>query len=429
MLKLHIGNISDKEKRMETKKLIDCCEFISDGDHLPPPKSDSGVPFITISNITGQNKLSFEDTMFVPESYYNGLNENKKAKKGDILYSVVGSFGKPVYVDFDKQMVFQRHIAILRPKRNVNARFIYYTMLNPQFYKLVDKLAIGCSQRTVTLDTLRNIEVNLPDKDIQDKMVGILSLIDEKIDINNNVNDNLEQQLMLLYDYWFTQFDFPDNDGNPYQTSGGKMVWNDTLKRNIPENWKVQSVISNCLSSIIKPGVEIFNTKTYLATADVKGTSISTGTIVDYDGRESRANMQPSINSVWFAKMKNSIKHLYLNKEMEPIISSSILSTGFCGLQCNEISFEYIASYVSNAYFEIHKDMLAHGATQEAVNNDDLAGVHIIIPEDTVLRAYHETTQAIYAQISKNVCENQELVKLRDWLLPMLMNGQATISD
>ena len=414
---------------METKKLIDCCEFISDGDHLPPPKSDSGVPFITISNITGQNKLSFEDTMFVPESYYNGLNENKKAKKDDILYSVVGSFGKPVYVDFDKQMVFQRHIAILRPKRNVNARFIYYTMLNPQFYKLVDKLAIGCSQRTVTLDTLRNIEVNLPDKDIQDKMVGILSLIDEKIDINNNVNDNLEQQLMLLYDYWFTQFDFPDNDGNPYQTSGGKMVWNDTLKRNIPENWKVQSVISNCLSSIIKPGVEIFNTKTYLATADVKGTSISTGTIVDYDGRESRANMQPSINSVWFAKMKNCIKHLYLNKEMQPIISSSIISTGFCGLQCNEISFEYIASYVSNAYFEIHKDMLAHGATQEAVNNDDLAGVHIIIPEDTVLRAYHETTQAIYAQISKNVCENQELVKLRDWLLPMLMNGQATISD
>lgn len=414
---------------METKKLIDCCEFISDGDHLPPPKSDSGVPFITISNITGQNKLSFEDTMFVPESYYNGLNENKKAQKGDILYSVVGSFGKPVYVDFDKQMVFQRHIAILRPKRNVNARFIYYTMLNPQFYKLVDKLAIGCSQRTVTLDTLRNIEVNLPDKDIQDKMVGILSLIDEKIANNNAINDNLEQQLMLLYDYWFTQFDFPDNDGNPYQTSGGKVVWNDTLKRNIPENWKVQSVISNCLSSIIKPGVEIFNTKTYLATADVKGTSISTGTIVDYDGRESRANMQPSINSVWFAKMKNSVKHLYLNKEMQPIISSSILSTGFCGLQCNEISFEYIASYVSNAYFEIHKDMLAHGATQEAVNNDDLAGVHIIIPEDTVLRAYHEATQAIYAQISKNICENQELVKLRDWLLPMLMNGQATISD
>ena len=414
---------------MKCRKLMDCCEFISDGDHLPPPKSIDGVPFITISNINGQNKISFENTMFVPKSYYDGLNETKKARKGDILYSVVGSFGKPVYVDFDMPMVFQRHIAILRPQSDVNGKFLYYTMLNPQFYRMVDKLTIGCSQRTVTLDALRNIEINLPDKNVQDKMVRILSLLDEKIDTNSNVNDNLEQQLMLLYDYWFTQFDFPDNNGNPYQASGGKMIWNDTLKRNIPDGWKIQSVISNCLSSIIKPGVEMFNSKTYLATADVKGTSISPGTIVDYDSRESRANMQPSVNSVWFAKMKNSIKHLYLNKEMQPMISSSILSTGFCGLQCNENSFEYMASYISNVYFEIHKDMLAHGATQEAVNNDDLSGVHIIIPEDTILQAYHEATQPIYAQISKNICENQELVKLRDWLLPMLMNGQATINN
>lgn len=233
----------------------------------------------------------------------------------------------------------------------------------------------------------------------------------------------------MLYDYWFTQFDFPDKNGRPYRSSGGKMVWNDILKRNIPNDWKVQSVISNCLSSVIKPGVEMFDTKTYLATADVKGTSISTGTIIDYEGRESRANMQPSVNSVWFAKMKNSIKHLYLNKEMQSVISSSILSTGFCGLQCEENSFEYIASYIANPYFEVHKDMLAHGATQEAVNNDDLAGVHIIIPDANILQAYHEVTQLIYSQISKNICENQEFVKLRDWLLPMLMNGQATIED
>lgn len=111
---------------------------------------------------------------------------------------MVGSFGKPVYVDFEMPVVFQRHIAILRPKSDVNGKFLYYTMLNPQFYRMVDKLAIGCSQRTVTLDTLRNIEVNLPDKGIQDKMVGILSLIDEKIDINNNINDNLSYQSLMV---------------------------------------------------------------------------------------------------------------------------------------------------------------------------------------------------------------------------------------
>lgn len=176
---------------MEQKKLIDCCEFISDGDHLSPPKSNSGIPFITISNITEQNKISFKDTMYVPYEYYNNLGQTKKVRVGDILYSVVGSFGKPVYVDFNEKFVFQRHIAILRPKNNVNGKFLYYTMLNSQFYKLMDKLAIGCSQRTVTLDTLRNVEIELPDKETQDKIVSVLTFIDEKITLNSQINDNL----------------------------------------------------------------------------------------------------------------------------------------------------------------------------------------------------------------------------------------------
>ena len=166
-----------------------------------------------------------------------------------------------------------------------------------------------------------------------------------------------------------------------------------------------------------------------MATADVKGSAISEGTVIDYENRESRANMQPTEYSVWFAKMKNSIKHLYFNPEMYPVIEQSILSTGFCGLQCDEKSFEYVSSYIASPYFELHKDMLAHGATQEAVNNDDLAGIHLLIPDKNTLEKYHETTQPIYAQIAKNICENKELTKLRDWLLPMLMNGQATIED
>ena len=245
----------------------------------------------------------------------------------------------------------------------------------------------------------------------------------------NALNDNLEQQTKLLYDYWFSQFDFPDKKGEPYCTSGGKMVWSEVLKRNIPANWSVGSVAKNNLTKFIKPGVEKFNLKTYLATADIKGSVISEGTIIEYENRESRANMQPTEYSVWFAKMKNSIKHLYLNSEMKPIIDESILSTGFCGLQCDEISFEYISSYIASQYFELHKDMLAHGATQEAVNNDDLAGIHLLIPDEKTLKTYHTTTQPLYSQIAKNICENKELTKLRDWLLPMLMNGQATIED
>ena len=390
---------------------------------------EQGIPVVMPQDIDNR-KVNYASINYVSNEDSIRL-ERYKTIINDILYARRGDVEKHAFIK-EKDNGVLCGTGCLRVRittSEVEPEFISFFLNREETRKWLVAHAVGTNMPNLNTDILSDVPIAYPLLEEQRKIVQVLNSFDEKIALNSAVNDNLEQQLMLLYDYWFIQFDFPDNDGNPYQTSGGKMVWNDTLKRNIPENWKVQSVISNCLSSIIKPGVEIFNTKTYLATADVKGTSISTGTIVDYDGRESRANMQPSINSVWFAKMKNSIKHLYLNKEMQPIISSSILSTGFCGLQCNEISFEYIASYVSNAYFEIHKDMLAHGATQEAVNNDDLAGVHIIIPEDTVLCAYHETTQAIYAQISKNVCENQELVKLRDWLLPMLMNGQATIND
>ena len=407
---------------------------MSSGISSSKEQAGHGSPFISFSTVFNNYFLPEE----LPDLMDTSLKEQEifSVKKDDVFITRTSETVDALAMscvavkDYPKA-TFSGFVKRLRPKTTgiVYSKYIAFFLRSKYFRKVLDCNTIMTLRASFNEDMFSFLYLYLPDYEEQVRIGDLLYKMEMKIRTNNKINDNLEQQLMLLYDYWFIQFDFPDNDGNPYQTSGGKMVWNDTLKRNIPENWKVQSVISNCLSSIIKPGVEIFNTKTYLATADVKGTSISTGTIVDYDGRESRANMQPSINSVWFAKMKNSIKHLYLNKEMQPIISSSILSTGFCGLQCNEISFEYIASYVSNAYFEIHKDMLAHGATQEAVNNDDLAGVHIIIPEAIVLRAYHEATQAIYAQISKNICENQELVKLRDWLLPMLMNGQATISD
>ena len=196
------------------------------------------------------------------------------------------------------------------------------------------------------------------------------------------------------------------------------MVSANNISRMIPAGWKVESVFQNSLSSVIKPGVEPFVSKTYLATAEVNGTTISTGTSIEFETRESRANMQPTENSVWFAKMKKSIKHLYLNSAIKPLIEQSILSTGFCGLQCSEESFEYMASFIEHSYFETL-----------AVNNDDLAGIAIVVPSDDILRLYHERTKGIYTQISKHICENQELTRLRDWLLPMLMNGQATVDN
>ena len=207
------------------------------------------------------------------------------------------------------------------------------------------------------------------------------------------------------------------------------MIWNEAVKRYIPDNWSVATVASNTLATFIKPGVDSFEKKTYYATADINGTNIGTGSLVDYETRESRANMQPVNNSVWFAKMKNSIKHIFINSDLFEIMSQAILSTGFCGLQCTDISFEYVASYISDPNFEKMKDIFAHGATQEAVGNDDLDGIYILVPNHDTLTNFHNCVESMYSAINRNICENMKLSEFRDWLLPMLMNGQVTITD
>lgn len=207
------------------------------------------------------------------------------------------------------------------------------------------------------------------------------------------------------------------------------MVTKDKISYKVPANWTVCNLLENPLTTIIKPGVDVFDKKNYIATADVNGINISSWSQIEYITRETRANMQPTINSIWFAKMKNSIKHLYLNKEMKSFFSTSILSTGFCGLQCSEKNFEYVASFIQYSYFETLKNTLSHGATQESINNEDLTKIPFIVPPNDIICLFHERTSCLYSQISKNICENQKLTKLRDWLLPMLMNGQAYVSD
>lgn len=127
--------------------------------------------------------------------------------------------------------------------------------------------------------------------------------------------------------------------------------------------------------------------------------------------------------------MKNSVKHLYLNRGMIDFIDSSILSTGFYGLKCNDTSFEYIASVVSAPIFEATKDRLSHGATQQGISDDDMRNMLLLVPDKETLARYHNATKHMYASISKNLIENKKLSKLRDFLLPLLMNGQATITD
>lgn len=294
----------------------------------------------------------------------------------------------------------------------------------------LEKLVTGSAVPTLNRNDIYPLEVLIEtDVSKQKKIGALLKSIDSKISNNDSICQLLEKVVKLIYDYWFLQFEFPNEEGKPYKSSGGKMVWNEELKREIPEGWKVGNLSNNELTKIIKPGIDKFEgTKNYLETADVTESNYTKGEEVTFENRASRANMQPTKNSVWFAKMKDSVKHLLINEEMQPLIERSIFSTGFLGLQCSSDSFEYIATYIKSEYFEKAKNKLAHGATQQAINNSDLRGIKIVIPCDEVLTEFHKRFKSIYSLISKKTIENKELIDMKDFLLPLLMNGQVTIS-
>lgn len=206
--------------------LEDICISIADGDHQPPPKSDNGIPFVTISNITNTNKLDFTDTMFVSQEYYDNLNDKRRAHTGDILYSVVGSFGIPVFIDKEQKFVFQRHIAILRPDpQKIVPRFLYYMMLSRDFYMKADTVALGAAQRTISLTALRKMEMEVPPYNVQEKIVKILKPFDDLIENNQKQIKLLEEAVQRLYKEWFVDLRFP----------GYEKV---KIVNGVPEGWK-----------------------------------------------------------------------------------------------------------------------------------------------------------------------------------------------
>jgi type I restriction enzyme S subunit len=144
----------------EFVSLADLASDITDGDHMPPPKSATGVPFITIGNIVKETReIDFGDTFMVPREYFDALKPNKKPRRGDVLYTVTGSFGIPVIVSDDTEFCFQRHIGLIRPRSDVNSTWLYYLLLSPQLFKQANGGATGTAQKTVSLKLLRSFSV------------------------------------------------------------------------------------------------------------------------------------------------------------------------------------------------------------------------------------------------------------------------------
>ena len=166
------------------------CSSIFDGDHMPPPKAETGVPFLVISNVN-TGRLSFEDTRFVPQEYYDKLSSTRKPVFGDVLYTLVGSYGIPVIVDENRSFCFQRHMALLKPSR-INSYFLWYQLQGQAFYNKTSDIATGTAQLTVPIKGLRKLPVVLPPDAEQ---IEIVKLLDDLLSKDQKAKEAAKQAI------------------------------------------------------------------------------------------------------------------------------------------------------------------------------------------------------------------------------------------
>ena len=368
---------------------------------------------------------------------YGELRGGTKFRNGDTLLAKITPClenGKTAFVNClqeDEIGFGSTEFIVLRAKENIDERFLYYLSISPEFRKQAISLMEGTSGRKrVNENALKISDFLIPDFEEQKKIANILSAIDDKISLNNQINQELEAMAKTLYDYWFVQFDFPDQNGKPYKSSGGKMVYNPELKREIPEGWGVED-LKDFESKIITGKTPS------RANSDNFGGEIPFITIGDIRGNTFIYRTSESLTDLGANVQQNK----YLPEGS--LCVSCIATVGEIGFttewshtnqQINSIVFEdetnrYYLYFALKNYFENANASAKTGNTFANMNKEDFSGIRIILPSKEIKNNFHEISEPYFAQIKCLQGQNQELIQFRDWLLPMLMNGQVKVED
>ncbi len=387
-----------------------------------------GTPIVTVEHL-GDTNFTHQNLPFISEADTKRLSKYILIE-GDIVFSRVGSIDRNVYVDKNHEgwMFSGRCIRVRADKNKVNPRYLSYYFKQNSFKKMMMNLAVGATMPSLNTKIMNSIELDLLPRENQDKIANILSAIDDKIQINNQINQELETMAKTLYDYWFLQFDFPDQNGKPYKSSGGKMVYHPELKREIPEGWGVDT-LKDFESKIITGKTPS------RANSDNFGGEIPFITIGDIRGNTFIYSTSETLTDLGASVQQNK----YLPEGS--LCVSCIATVGEIGFttewshtnqQINSIVFEdetnrYYLYFALKNYFENANASAKTGNTFANMNKEDFSGIRIILPSKEIKKNFHEISEPYFAQIKCLQGQNQQLTQLRDWLLPMLMNGQVKV--
>jgi type I restriction enzyme S subunit len=309
---------------------------------------------------------------------------------------------------------------VLTAKKNVDIDYIYYA-LKLELKRLKEK-AQGSQTKFLTMPILTGISLKNISYDEQVTISQILSKIDKKIELNNKINTELEAMAKLIYDYWFVQFDFPDENGKPYKSSGGKMVYNEELKREIPDGWDLTALkdIVELITDTIKPS-ELDSDSVYIGLEHIPRKTI----ILSEWETAGKVNSNKSSfkqGDILFGKIRP-----YFHKVGVALING-ITSTDTIVLRSKKSNLQGFA--LQTVFTEQFVELATNSSTgtkMPRANWSSLREYRVAMPSNDLVTQYQSTFNNLLLKIENLILQNKKLNKLRGWLLPMLMNGQVTV--
>lgn len=399
----------NKLKKYALSSLYD----MSSGISSTKEQAGHGSPFVSFSTVFNNYFLPDElsdlmDTSVKEQEIYS-------IKKGDILITrtseTIDELAMSCVATKDYPgATFSGFTKRLRPKTEGIAYYKYmaFYLRSAWFRKAVTNNAFMTLRASFNEDIFSFLNVYLPDYDVQVRIGDFLYSIERKIDVNKRICIELEAMAKTLYDYWFTQFDFPNEEGKPYRSFGGEMVWNDQLKREIPKGWDV-STIGNILTKA--PNTTRIPTGEYLKTGCIPVIDQSSDYIAGYTN-DKNAVLASDAGYVVFGDHTRIVKYIRFPFARGADGTQVLKSNTPC--VPDELLYQIVknvdlSNYGYARHFKFLKDTLA------------------VIPNETVAKKYIQIVSPIHDEQVQLTFENVELTKLRDWLLPMLMNGQATV--
>ncbi|MBR3001278.1 MAG: restriction endonuclease subunit S [Oscillospiraceae bacterium] len=401
MAKVDISNVDKKSKVGETEVVL--CNFVDVYHNWAVTKALVPKLMIATANEAQIERFSL---------HKGQVAITKDSETRDDI-------GIPTYIADDiENGVLGYHCALITPDESIlRGEYLNIVLHSPYAQKYFEANASGSGQRyTLTNEIIENFPVPLPDDiSIQDDFGRLCSDIDSKISNSTAICSDLEAMVELLYDYWFVQFDFPDENGKPYKSSGGKMVWNDELKREIPAEWEVKQlseVFDITMGS--SPSGESLNT-------DGNG-------IEFYQGSTDFGDLYPSIrvyttSPVRFAKAQDVLMSVRAPVgDMNIAMNDCCIGRGLAAIHHKSTLYTWCTMLTFKPYFDVYN---GNGTTFGAVTSDDLKGQIMVVPPLNVLDMFIQKVEAVGEKLKSASIEIQQLVSLRDFLLPMLMNGQV----